>query len=142
MRIRTYKTVSKKNYYSDWSKADTVKTNTGTAKNEADVRSIEVAMNAGEALDLKPLLPGEVSDYGQTWESSDTEIATVSQDGVASALQAGTVIVTMTNGDGERVAFAVNVSEAETLLLVLSDIEPLPVGDVALPGEMEIGMAE
>ena len=66
----------------------------------------------------------------------------MSQDGVASALQAGTVIVTLTNGDGERVAFAVNVSEAEMLLLVLSDIEPLPVGDVALPGETEIGMAE
>jgi hypothetical protein len=66
VRIRTYTTVSKKNYYSAWSAAKTVKTNTGTAKNEADVRSIEVAMNAGEALDLKPLLPGEVSDYGQT----------------------------------------------------------------------------
>ena len=57
VRIRTYKTVGKKNYYSAWSKAEAVKTASGKGKNEADVQPIEVDMNAGEALDLKPLLP-------------------------------------------------------------------------------------
>ena len=57
VRIRTYKTVSKKNYYSAWSKAEAVKTASGKAKNETDVQTIEIDMNAGEALDLKPLLP-------------------------------------------------------------------------------------
>jgi hypothetical protein len=45
VRIRTYKTVSEKNYYSAWSKAETVKTASGKAKNEADVQSIEAAMD-------------------------------------------------------------------------------------------------
>ena len=34
VRIRTYTTVKKKNYYSTWSKAKTVKVKAGSAKNE------------------------------------------------------------------------------------------------------------
>jgi hypothetical protein len=45
VRIRTYTTVKKVNYYSAWSKAETVKTASGKAKNEADVRRSEAAMD-------------------------------------------------------------------------------------------------
>jgi hypothetical protein len=59
--------VGKKDYYSTWSKAETVETASGKAKNEADVRRVEVDMSVGEALDLKPLPPvDDVALPGET----------------------------------------------------------------------------
>jgi hypothetical protein len=66
VRIRTYKKVGKAVYYSEWSTAKAVKTKAGKAKNEADVRGIDAAMNVGEALDLNPPLPvGDVALPGE-----------------------------------------------------------------------------
>ena len=68
VRIRTYATVENENYYSAWSKAETVETASGKAKNEADVQRVEVDMSVDGTLDLKPLppmddvaLPGEMA---------------------------------------------------------------------------------
>ena len=141
VRIRTFTTVKKKNYHSAWSKAKTVKTAAGKAKNASAEQVVKTSMNAGEALDLKEMLPGEISDFEQTWESNDADIATVSGDGVVKALKAGEVIITMTNGDGEKVVFTVTVNEAELLHLDLSDIEVIPIEDEELMGEMELEIA-
>jgi hypothetical protein len=50
--------VGKNVCFSDWSTARTVRTKAVKAKNEA-------AMNVGQALDLKPLLPAGITDYRQ-----------------------------------------------------------------------------
>ena len=57
VRIRTYKKVGKKAYYSAWSKANAVRTKAGKVHNEAVVQDSDAAMNVSEALDLNPLLP-------------------------------------------------------------------------------------
>ena len=68
--------------------------------------------------------------------------------GIATALQPGTVVITMTNGDDEQVVFTVTVSEME---ISLGEEEPILLADDILPGgdaelpleiELEIPMAE
>jgi hypothetical protein len=122
----------------------TVDTN-GAKANEAQI--VETTMGAGETLDLKPMLPSEISGDGWTWETSDTEIATVDGDGIVTALQPGSVVITMTNGEGEQAVFTVRVEEA-LFELELPEIELLPVEDELLPledeafaGEIELEMA-
>jgi flagellar basal body P-ring protein FlgI len=148
VRIRTFKKVGKKVYYSTWSEAKTVRTKAGKAKNGSTVQNLEITMSTGEELDLNLMLPYDISDYGQTWESSDEEIATVDGKGIATALQPGTVVITMTNGDDEQVVFTVTVSEME---ISLGEEEPILLADDILPGddaelpleiELEIPMAE
>jgi hypothetical protein len=148
VRIRTFMKVGKKVYYSTWSEAKTVRTKVGKAKNGSTVQNLEITMSTGEELDLNLMLPYDISDYGQTWESSDEEIATVDGKGIATALQPGTVVITMTNGDDEQVVFTVTVSEME---ISLGEEEPILLADDILPGddaelpleiELEIPMAE
>ena len=148
VRIRTFKKVGKKVYYSTWSEAKTVRTKAGKAKNGSTVQNLEITMSTGEELDLNLMLPYDISDYGQTWESSDEEIATVDGKGIATALQPGTVVITMTNGDDEQVVFTVTVSEME---ISLGEEEPILLADDIIPGddaelpleiELEIPMAE
>ena len=93
------------------------------------------------------MLPSEISGDGWTWETNDPAIATVSGDGVVTALQPGTVVVTMTGGEGERFVFTVSVEEA-LFDLELPEIELLPVEDELLPleeeaftGEIELELA-
>jgi hypothetical protein len=93
------------------------------------------------------LLPAEISDAAQTWETSDAAIATVAGDGVVTALQPGTVVITMTNGEGEQAVFTVRVEEV-LFELELPEIELMPVEDELLPledeaftGEIELELA-
>ena len=118
VRIRTYTTVKKKNYFSAWSKAKAVKTKASKAKNNFTVPNIEVTMNVGEKLELSPLVAPDASDTVLTWITSDETIVTVSQDGVVTALTPGEVVITATNGEDEQVTAVVRINEAEGVVLL------------------------
>ena len=98
-------------------------------------------MNVGEALDLKSMLPQEVSDDQQVWETDASATASVTENGIVTALQPGTAVITVTNGDGEQVVFTVRISVEELNMPDLSDIELLPVNDEEFTGEVEIEMS-
>ena len=127
VRIRTYATVNKKNYYSAWSKAIAVKTKTGKAKNDFTEPDLEIAMSAGEALALKPLVSMDAHDGEPAWTTSDEAIATVTQDGVVNALKPGDVVLTATGESGKKITINIKVDEAEELTLtILEDDDLLP----------------
>lgn len=129
VRIRTYKKVNKKNYASLWSETKTVKTS--GLNGNAPAQVVEVALQAGEALDLNGLFPG-----GDAWESSDEAVVAVS-DGVANALAAGEAVVDGLNAEGEEVSVVITVTESEI------GIEGLELGaDLSLPGIDELDDGE
>ena len=130
VRIRTYTTVKKNNYFSAWSKVKAVKTKAGKAKNDSTVPSIEVTMNVGEALELKPMVLMDAADGELTWSTDNQSVATVSQDGVVTALTAGEAEITMTDEAGEQNTFAIRVNEAEGVVL-------LDLGDDAITLDIE-----
>ena len=59
----------------------------------------------GETLTLTPtVLPAEATDKSVTWSSSNEAVATVSNDGVVTAVAAGTATITVTTTDGAKTA--------------------------------------
>ena len=61
-------------------------------------------MNVGETQTiLADVLPADASDKTLSWHSSDENVATVTEDGLVTALNAGEVIITVTAADGSRV---------------------------------------
>ncbi|MER2143609.1 MAG: fibronectin type III domain-containing protein, partial [Eubacteriales bacterium] len=129
VRIRTYKKVNKKSYISLWSKVMTVKTS--GVKGNAPAQVVEVALQAGEALDLNGLFPGS-----DAWESSDEAVVAVS-DGVANALAAGEAVVDGLDAEGEEVSVVITVTES------VIGIEGLELGaDLSLPGIDELDDGE
>ena len=136
VRIRTYTTVKKKDYYSTWSKAKTVKTkSTGKKSNESEDQVLDITMNVGEALDLKAMLAdGEAEE---DWTSSDAEIAMVSQDGIVTALKPGEAVVTAISGDGE-IDITVKVSAEGIVLLDLGDGLSIPDMDDVFDGDIDV----
>jgi len=89
-----------------------------TTNNDSTVSRIEVAMNVGEALELKPLVLPQVAEGELTRSTEAPSIATVTPDGVVTALVAGEAEITMTSDAGEQVAFVIRVKEAEDILLL------------------------
>jgi len=75
-------------------------------------------MNVGEALELKPLVLPQVAEGELTRSTEAPSIATVTPDGVVTALVAGEAEITMTSDAGEQVAFVIRVKEAEDILLL------------------------
>ena len=62
VRIRTYKKVGKKVYYSAWSSAKTVRTEAGKTNNEPDIQDSDATLNVDGTLDLGLLdIPGDLS---------------------------------------------------------------------------------
>ena len=62
VRIRTYKKVGKKVYYSAWSNAKTVRTEAGKTNNEPDIQDSDATLNVDGTLDLGLLdIPGDLS---------------------------------------------------------------------------------
>jgi hypothetical protein len=62
VRIRTYKKVGKKVYYSAWSNAKTVRTEAGKTNNEPDIQDSDATLNVDGTLDLGLLdIPGDLA---------------------------------------------------------------------------------
>ncbi len=138
VRIRTYKKVNKKSYISLWSKVMTVKTS--GVKGNAPAQVVEVALQAGEALDLNGLFPG-----GDAWESYNESVVAVS-DGVANALAAGEAVVDGLDAEGAEVRVVITVTESVIGLeglelgadLSLPGIDELDDGEIAMDEETEL----
>ena len=138
VRIRTYKKVNKESYISLWSKVMTVKTS--GLKGNAPAQVVEVALQAGETLDLNGLFPG-----GDAWESSDEAVVAVS-DGVANALAAGEAVVDGLDAEGEEVSVVITVTESEIGIeglelgadLLLPGIDELDDGEIVMDDETEL----
>ena len=80
VRIRTYTTVKKKNYYSAWSKIKAVKTKTGKASNASDGQDVEAAteetemtFTLDEALD-RELILGEPIEMPEELPQEDMRL--------------------------------------------------------------------
>jgi len=75
-----------------------------------------------------------------TWETSDADIATVSEDGVVRALQPGKVTITATNEDGDELVVAIRIKEVEEIIVMdLDDDGILLQIDEDIAGAEEIG---
>ena len=85
-RIRTYKTVSKKNYYSSWSKA------VSAIMNGVVFNKTKTTVYIGDPLTLKASVYPKKTKV--TWKSSDTKIAKVSSSGKVTGVKAGTATIT------------------------------------------------
>ena len=133
VRIRTYKTVGKKTYYSAWSEVKTIKTKTSTKKN-AQARPVE--MTVGEVLDLNTLLSQEEIEAVRSWSSDGTETAAVSPEGVVTAMQPGEAAVMTILEDDEAIEFTITVRENDIVLLdigegdLMIDLDENVLGDV------------
>lgn len=65
----------------------------------------------GNTLTLKPTVKPASADKAITWKSSNTKIATVSKDGVVTALKAGTAKITATTVNGKKKICTVTVKQ-------------------------------
>jgi hypothetical protein len=73
---------------------------TGVTLNEAE---LELIIGDTETL-IATVLPENATNKNVTWSSSDDEIATVDDDGVVTAVSAGTATITVTTEDGDFTA--------------------------------------
>ena len=65
----------------------------------------EAALNIGESVTLTATVaPDDATDKTVTWTSSDATVATVSDEGVVTAVAAGTATITVTTTDGAKTA--------------------------------------
>lgn len=62
-------------------------------------------LKVGESFTLTPTVaPADATDKTYSWSSSDESVATISNDGVVSAIKAGTTTITVTTTDGSKTA--------------------------------------
>ena len=70
-----------------------------------------LTLTEGDTVQLTATVePADATNQGVTWESSDTSIATVSEDGTVTAISAGTVTITATAKDGSGVSASCSVT--------------------------------
>ena len=98
-----------------------------------DISISEADMTAGDELAVKvTYTPADASDKDMVWESSDTAIATVSEDGVIKALSGGDAVITVTDKITEisrDINVSVEVPETAESMLFDKDTVTLEVGD-------------
>jgi uncharacterized protein YjdB len=123
---------------SNWSKTVRIRTRDGEGQFSINGSDRKITMTVGDTLDLKSKL--SLEDAELTWESSDAEIAAVSQEGVVMALKAGKARITVANEDGDEASVVVRVNEAAGITLLEGvDVPALPT-DEELEGEIELTM--
>ena len=80
--------------------------------NNVNVSSVSVTPNnvtlkIGDTITLsKTILPGNATNQSVTWSSSNPSVVTVSSNGVVTALNSGTAVITVTTVDGKKTARA------------------------------------
>ena len=123
---------------SNWSETVRIRTRDGEGQFSINGSDRKITMTVGDTLDLKSKL--SLEDAELTWESSDAEIAAVSQEGVVMALKAGKARITVANEDGDEASVVVRVNEAAGITLLEGvDVPALPT-DEELEGEIELAM--
>ena len=70
---------------------------------ELNKDSLTLQENSSDTL-IATVKPDDATNRGVTWESSDTSIATVSEDGTVTAISAGNATITATAADGSGVS--------------------------------------
>ena len=70
---------------------------------ELNKDSLTLQENSSDTL-IATVKPADATNRGVTWESSDTSIATVSEDGTVTAISAGNATITATAADGSGVS--------------------------------------
>lgn len=68
-------------------------------------------LDVGDTLKLKASLPEGTASSKLTWKSSDTDVATVSEKGIVSAVDSGTAKITVTTYNGKKATCKVTVEE-------------------------------
>lgn len=123
---------------SNWSKAVKIRTKGGKAQILPNGAARKFTMTVGDALDLKSAL--SLKDAGLTWQSSDADVAAVSDEGVVMALKAGKARITVANEDGDESSVTVQVKDAEGIVLLDGvDDSNLPT-DEQPDGAIELSM--
>ena len=75
-----------------------------------ELDNTSLMMNAGETMQLTAtVLPDDAANKTVAWTSSDNTVATVSDNGLVTALAAGTATITATTCDGSNLSAACNV---------------------------------
>lgn len=86
----------------------TCKVTVATSPNEVTLNKTELSLLIGAKETLNATItPEGASDKSVTWESSDTNVATVSANGEVTALTKGTATITVTMVDGKKTASCV-----------------------------------
>jgi hypothetical protein len=93
----------------------------------------DLSMSIGDTDTLEfTITPADATNQNVTWESSDTNIATVSSNGLVTAVAEGTATLTVTTDDGAFTATCtITVSAGETFNSILST-DPSD-GDIDIP---------
>ena len=112
---------------SNWSKSIKIKTKGGKWQILPNGQANKITMTVGDSLDLKAAL--SLEDDELTWKSRDADIAAVSEEGIATALKAGTAHISVTNEDGDEALITVRVKDAEGVELLDG------VDDLILPAD-------
>ena len=92
----------------------------------------------GDALDLKSAL--SLKDAELTWQSSDADIAAVSEQGVVMALKAGSTRIAIANEDGDEASVTVQVKEAEGIVLLDGAVDSILPNDEEPDEAIELTM--
>ena len=123
---------------SNWSKAVKITTKGGKWQVLFNGTAKQFTMTVGDTLDLKSEL--SLEDAELTWQSSDADIAAVSEDGVVMALKAGTAHITVANEDGDKASVTVQVKDAEGIVLLdgVDDSILSTDGELTLPADGEL----
>lgn len=73
-----------------------------------EISDTEATVDMGDKIELTAsVIPSGATDQGISWESSDTDIATVDKDGVVKGISGGVAIITATSDDGGYVAHCI-----------------------------------
>ncbi len=98
-----------------------------------------VELSRGSKLSLSAsVTPADAYYQDVTWASSDPAVATVSEDGVVTALRGGTAVITATNGEGVSAQVTVTVPRSAEKLNVTAAKTDYMLGDSFDPTSLSV----
>lgn len=86
---------------------------------------IEITLNEGQSTTLTAIVtPETANNKNLTWESSDTAVATVTEDGKVTAISKGSAVITAKSTDGSHISASCTVNVVKLVSgIVLSETE-------------------